>query len=98
MVNKLIGSIIKYSSNVVTFCQVRVLIFANRKRTDGLDCLEYLCLGATYDTLPSPSNLKRWKIKDDDECYLCWENKTASCNTEPDRLLLNDAEHKNKIT
>ena len=29
------------------------------------------CLGATYDTLPSPSNLKRWKIKDDDECYLC---------------------------
>ena len=29
------------------------------------------CLGATYDTLPSPSNLKRWSIKDEDECSLC---------------------------
>ena len=29
------------------------------------------CLGATYNTLPSPSNLKRWRIKSDDTCFLC---------------------------
>ena len=29
------------------------------------------CLGATFDTLPSPSNLKRWKIITEPSCYLC---------------------------
>ena len=29
------------------------------------------CIGATYDTLPSPSNLHRWKISTEKFCFLC---------------------------
>ena len=29
------------------------------------------CIGATYDTLPSPSNLQRWKIITEPACFLC---------------------------
>ena len=29
------------------------------------------CLGATFDTLPSPSNLKRWRLITDSSCFLC---------------------------
>ena len=36
------------------------------------------CINATYDTLPSPSNLHRWSISTEKSCYLC--NKTI-CTT-----------------
>ena len=36
------------------------------------------CIGATYDTLPSPSNLHRWNISTEKLCFLC--NKTI-CTT-----------------
>ena len=36
------------------------------------------CLGTTYDTLPSPSNLHRWQIHSEPSCYLC--SKTV-CTT-----------------
>ena len=29
------------------------------------------CLGATYNTLPSPSNLHRWRINPEASCLLC---------------------------
>ena len=29
------------------------------------------CLGATFDTLPSPSNLQRWHITTEPSCFLC---------------------------
>ena len=29
------------------------------------------CLNATYGTLPSPSNLKRWQITTESSCFLC---------------------------
>ena len=29
------------------------------------------CIGATYDTLPSPSNLHRWNISTEKSCVLC---------------------------
>ena len=32
------------------------------------------CLGATYDTLPSPSNLHRSKISTESSCHLCKKN------------------------
>ena len=38
------------------------------------------CLGATYDTLPSPSNLHRWCIHSEPSCYSC--SKTV-CTTAP---------------
>ena len=31
------------------------------------------CLGATFDTLPSPSNLQRWRITTEPSCFLCGE-------------------------
>ena len=36
------------------------------------------CLAATYDTLPSPSNLARWRITTEKTCHLC--SKTV-CTT-----------------
>ena len=36
------------------------------------------CLRATYDVLPSPSNLKRWHISTVSECFLC---KKQVCTT-----------------
>ena len=32
------------------------------------------CLGATYDTLPSPSNLHRWHLSPETSCFLCKKN------------------------
>ena len=29
------------------------------------------CISSTYDTLPSPSNLKRWKVTTEASCFLC---------------------------
>ena len=29
------------------------------------------CLASTYDVLPSPSNLKRWRICTESSCFLC---------------------------
>ena len=34
-------------------------------------CLVSFCISATYNTLPSPSNLKRWNKSPDSECFLC---------------------------
>ncbi|XP_057297663.1 uncharacterized protein LOC130628696 [Hydractinia symbiolongicarpus] len=34
-------------------------------------CLTSFCIGATYDTLPSPTNLVRWEIEKDKSCILC---------------------------
>ena len=33
--------------------------------------LSSFCISSTYDTLPSPSNLKRWKLSTEASCFLC---------------------------
>ena len=33
--------------------------------------LSSFCISSTYDTLPSPSNLKRWKLTNEASCFLC---------------------------
>ena len=33
--------------------------------------LTYFVIGATFDTLPSPTNLKRWHITTEADCSLC---------------------------
>ena len=33
--------------------------------------LTSFCLASTYDTLPSPTNLKRWRITTEAMCTLC---------------------------
>ena len=33
--------------------------------------LSSFCISSTYDTLPSPSNLKRWKVTTEGSCFLC---------------------------
>ena len=33
--------------------------------------LTSFCISPTYDTLPSPSNLKRWKLTTEASCFLC---------------------------
>ena len=33
--------------------------------------LSSFCISSTYDTLPSPSNLKRWKVTTEASCFLC---------------------------
>ena len=33
--------------------------------------LPSFCISSTYDTLPSPSHLKRWKITTEASCFLC---------------------------
>ena len=33
--------------------------------------LSSFCISSTYDTLPSPSNLKRWKLTTEAFCFLC---------------------------
>ena len=40
--------------------------------------LSSFCIGATYDTLPSPSNLHRWNITTERSCFLC---KKSICTT-----------------
>ena len=41
-------------------------------------CLVSFFLGSTFDTLPSPSNLKRWKISAEAHCFLC---RKSICTT-----------------
>ena len=43
----------------------------------GKSELTRFCLGATYGTLATPSNLKLWGIVEESSCYLCGE---ADCN------------------
>ena len=38
--------------------------------------LTSFCISSTYDTLPSPNNLKRWKLTTEASCFLC--NKDTS--------------------
>ena len=33
--------------------------------------LTSFCVSSTYDNLPSPSNLKRWKLTTEASCFLC---------------------------
>ena len=35
-----------------------------------VNCTSF-CISSTYDTLPSPSNLKRWKLTSEASCFLC---------------------------
>ena len=41
----------------------------------GTPRLIRFCIGATFDTLASPANLKRWGLETSDECYLCHKQK-----------------------
>ena len=43
----------------------------------GKSELTRFCLGATYETLATPSNLKLWNIVEESSCYLCGD---VSCN------------------
>ena len=36
-------------------------------------CLISFCIGATYNTLPAPSNLVRWNLSKDTRCSLCFK-------------------------
>ena len=45
------------------------------------------CLNATYGTLPSPSNLKRWQITTESSCFLC--HKIVCTNSSYFRCLPN---------
>ena len=36
------------------------------------------CLGATFDTVPSPSNLKRCRLITESSCFLCWKSICTS--------------------
>ena len=38
----------------------------------------FICVSSTYDTLPSPSNLKRWRLTAEASCFLCNKN---TCTT-----------------
>ena len=38
------------------------------------------CLGATFDTLPSPSNLKRWRLITESSCFLCGKSICTSAH------------------
>ena len=44
--------------------------------------LTSFCLASTYSTLPSPTNLKRWRITTGTKCTLCSKDvcTTANCN------------------
>ena len=39
-----------------------------------------LCLGTTFDTLPSPSNLKRWRPITESSCFLCEKSICTSAH------------------
>ena len=39
-----------------------------------------ICLNATYGTLPSPSNLKRWQITTEASCFLCKKKVCTSAH------------------
>ena len=36
------------------------------------------CISSTYDTLPSPTNLKRWKLTTEVSCFLCNKDTCAT--------------------
>ena len=38
------------------------------------------CLGATFDTLPSPSNLKCWRLITESSCFLCRKSICTSAH------------------
>ena len=38
------------------------------------------CLGATFDTLPSPSNLKHWRLITESSCFLCGKSICTSAH------------------
>ena len=38
-------------------------------------------ISSTYDTVPSPSNLKRWKLTTEASCYLCNKDRYTTCQT-----------------
>ena len=38
------------------------------------------CVSATYDTLPSPSNLHRWRISTEKSCFLCGKSVCTSAH------------------
>ena len=38
------------------------------------------CLGATFDPLPSPSNLKRWRLITESSCFLCGKSICTSAH------------------
>ena len=38
------------------------------------------CLGATFDTLPKPSNLKRWRLITESSCFLCGKSICTSAH------------------
>ena len=38
------------------------------------------CLGATFDTLPSPSNLKLWRLITESSCFLCGKSICTSAH------------------
>ena len=38
------------------------------------------CLGATFDTLPSPSNLKCWRVVTESSCFLCGKSICTSAH------------------
>ena len=40
--------------------------------------LTSFCISSTYDTLPSPSNLKRWKLTTEASCFLCNKDTCAT--------------------
>ena len=40
--------------------------------------LTSFCISSTYDTLPSPSNLQRWKLTTEASCFL---HKKDTCTT-----------------
>ena len=39
-----------------------------------------LCLSAIFDTLPSPSNLKRWRLITESSCFLCGKSICTSAH------------------
>ena len=43
--------------------------------------LTSFCLVSTYDTLPSPANLKRWRITTETMCTLCSKNVCTTAYT-----------------
>ena len=40
--------------------------------------LSSFCISLTYDTFPSPSNLKRWKLTTKASCFLCNKDRCTT--------------------
>ena len=58
--------------------------------------LSSFCMSSTYDTLPSPSNLKRWKLTTEASCFLCNKDTCTTshilgaCKVKGDSLSVSD--------